>query len=72
MVDVTISRVRLRDLARLGRFQGREARRAASPPLCASRAEHLTDASSIAQALGPRPRAANSRPGTDDLVASTI
>jgi hypothetical protein len=53
MVDVTISRVRLRDLARLGRFQGWEARRAASQP-CALR------------------RAASSRPGTDDLVASTI
>ncbi len=72
MVDATISRVRLRELARLGRFQGWEARRAASPALCASRAAHLTDASGIAEALGPRPRGAGSRPATDDPVASTI
>jgi hypothetical protein len=62
MVDATISRVRLRDLARAGRFQGRESRGAGFPTLCASWAE----------ALGPRPRAASSRPDTDDLVASTI
>ena len=35
-------------------------------------AEHLTDATSIAEALGPRPRAASPRPGTDDLMASII
>jgi hypothetical protein len=45
MVDAAISRVRLRDLARLG---------------------------SIADGTPPRPRAAGSRPGADDLVASTI
>jgi hypothetical protein len=72
MIDAMISRVRLRGLARLGRFQGCSARRAGSAALCASCAEHLTDASGIAEALGPRPRAASPRPGVDDLVASII
>jgi hypothetical protein len=72
MIDATFSRVRLRGLARLGRFQGWEARSTGLPALCASCAEHLTDATSIAEALGPRPRAASPRPDTDDLVASII
>ncbi len=72
MIDATISCVRMRELAGLGRFQGWWARRAGSAPLCASRAEGLTDATGIAETFVPRPRAASSRPGADDLVASTI
>jgi hypothetical protein len=53
MVDATISRVRLRDLAGLGRRTG-------------------ADGAAIATGTSPRPSAPSSRPGTDDLVASTI
>ena len=72
MVDATISRVRLRDLACLGR--SRHGSRAFSPSAApyASRRQRITDATSIGDALPPRPGAASSRPGTDDLVASTI
>jgi hypothetical protein len=72
MVDATISRVRLHDLARLGRF--RDGSRASGPCAVPSapRRQPVTDASSIGDDLPPRPRAASSRPGTDDLVASTI
>jgi hypothetical protein len=72
MIDTPISRVRLPDLARLGRFPGWAARVAAHPARCASCAGHLTDATSIAEASGTRPRAASPRPGTCDLVASII
>jgi hypothetical protein len=72
MIDATISRVRLRGLARLGRFRGGKARVTSLPAPCASCAEHLTDATSIAEALGPHPRAASPRPDTDDLMASII
>jgi hypothetical protein len=72
MVDATISRARMRDLARLGRFR-------VAPPgrarLCDPGASHgrvVTDAASIADDPSVRPRAASSRPETDDLVASTI
>jgi hypothetical protein len=72
MGDATISRVQLRDLARLGRFRRRASRGAAFAATCASRRPSVTDATSIGDGLPPRPRAASSRPGTDDLVASTI
>ena len=72
MVAATFSRDRLRGLARLGRSRRREALVAGSPPPSVSFAAHLTDASSIGEALGPRPRAASPRPGTDDLMAATI
>ena len=72
MIDATVACVRMRELARLGRFQGWRARCAVSPPLCASCAECLTDATGIAEPLGPRPRAASSRPGVNALVASII
>jgi hypothetical protein len=38
----------------------------------ASRAQSVTDATSIGNGLIPRPRAASSRPETDVLVASVI
>ena len=72
MVDATISCARMRDLARPGRF------RPLAGPLggptgafrCAT--PRLTDAASIGLAPSPRPRAASSHPGEDDLAASTI
>jgi hypothetical protein len=72
MVDATISRVRMRDLARRGRF--RESRsRFTSPALaCASRREDSPKALGLATVLQSRPRAASSRPGGTELAASTI
>jgi hypothetical protein len=72
MVDATISCVRMRDLARLGRFRLCHGRVAAPAESCASRRLPVTDATSIGNGLSPRPRAASSRPATDDLMASTI
>jgi hypothetical protein len=72
MIDAPISCVRMRDLVRLGRYQGWDPRAAGLPAPCASRAESLTDATGIAESLGPRPRAASSRSGAGDLVASII
>ena len=72
MIDAPISCVRMRGLARLGRFQGCDAHFAASAALCASWTERLTDATGIVEALGPRPRAASPRPGVDVLEASII
>jgi len=73
MVDATISGVRMRDLTRLGRSRPRAGALAAPArdrPL--RRRQSGTDAASIATGLTPRPRAASSRPGTDDLMASPI
>ena len=77
MVDATISCVRIRDLPRPGRFRpGFEPGRASQAWLarraCASRRESGAEASTSAAALPSRPRAGSSRPGVDDLVASTI
>jgi hypothetical protein len=73
MVDATISRVRVRDLACLGRSgAGLRAAGGPQPSACASRRQSATDASGIGDGLSPRPRAASSRPETDDLMASTI
>ena len=44
--------------------------RSAAP--CASRAQPVTDATSIADDLIPRPKAASSRPEADGLMASSI
>jgi hypothetical protein len=72
MVDATISRVRMRDLACLGRSGARLRAFGPAADACASRRQAVTDASGIGDVLPPRPRAASSRPGTDDLLASTI
>ena len=55
MIDARLSRVRMRDLASLGRSR-------------------RTGPAGAASAAGTpvRPRAASSRPGTDDFVASII
>src|SRR5205814_7545148 len=72
MVDAAISRARLRDLAGLGRSRPAPPGGAGPRRPSASRRRTGADASSIAAGTSPRPRAASSRPGSDDLVASTI
>ena len=72
MIDATISRIRMRDLARRGRSRPGGGREAASRRACASRRENDTEASSIAAALPSHPRAASSCPGEGDLMASII
>jgi hypothetical protein len=64
----------MRDLARLGRFRSPvdDAGGVAAQARRASRRQPATDATSIGDGLPPRPRAASSRPGANDLVASTI
>jgi len=73
MIDATTSRVRLRDLARPGRFRPDAGRpKAAWRRACASGRENGVEASSLTTALPSRPGAASSRPGDGDLVASII
>ena len=72
MIDATISCARLRDLAGLGRFRAAPPGRAGQRSPSASRRRTGTDAFSIAAGTSPRPRQASSRPGSDDLMASTI
>jgi hypothetical protein len=72
MVDAMISRARMRDPARLGRFRLAPPGRAGLCEPGASHGRAVTDAASIADDSSVRPRAAGSRPETDDLVASTI
>src|SRR5262245_42141066 len=64
MVDATTSRARMRDLARRGRYRSPGSHFAAPRRACASRPASNTEASSLAVALRPRPRAASSRPGS--------
>jgi len=73
MRDAAISRVRMHDLASLGRFCPQSgAAFGARPVTGASRRQSATDAASIAAGLPPRPRAASSRPGACELTASRI
>jgi hypothetical protein len=72
MADATISRVRMRDLARLGRSRLAPPGRAGLCEPSASRSRPVTDAASIADRPSARPRAASSHPEIGDLVASTI
>jgi hypothetical protein len=72
MVDAAISRARLRDLACLGRCRLTGSGGAGFRQATASRRRTVTDASSIADGTPTRPRAASSRPGANDLAASTI
>jgi len=72
MIDATISCGRMHDLARLGRFGPAAAGGAGLHRPGASPRRPLTDAASIAERPPRRPRRTSSRPGTDDLTASTI
>jgi hypothetical protein len=72
MVDATISRARMHDLTALGRARGARVGVAAADTSCAARRRTGTDGAAIAAGTSPRPSAVSSRPGTDDLVASTI
>ncbi len=72
MIDATISRARLRDLACLGRSRPPDAGGAGLHWASAPRRRAATDAASIAGVPSTCPRAASSRPETDDLMASTI
>jgi hypothetical protein len=72
MVDATISCARLRDLTALGRFRPGRAGGAGALGPSASRRRTGTDGAAIAAGTSPRPSTPSSRPGTDDLVASTI
>jgi hypothetical protein len=72
MTDAATSRVRMRELARPGRFRPDAGRAAAWRRACASRRQNGAEASSLATALPSRPGAASSRPGDGDLMASVI
>jgi hypothetical protein len=73
MVDARISRVRLRDLTRLGRSRT-EQRPAGGPPpgACASRRRVVTDAHQHRQRLAAAPQSGQLAPRTYDLMASPI
>jgi hypothetical protein len=73
MVEATISRVRMRDLTRLGR--SRAAHRPASGPprgACASRRRVVTDTFGYRQRLAAAPQSGQLAPRTGDLMSSTI
>jgi hypothetical protein len=76
MVEATISRVRMGELARPGRFRPRTGVWLQPDPFSCAGVRFATGerhrGSSIATALPSRPGAASSRPGGGDLVASTI
>ena len=72
MIDATISRVRMRELARLGRSVPGHAPGRRPSDDGAPRRQSGTDADRIGSDLATRPRAASSRPGVCDLMASTI
>jgi hypothetical protein len=72
MADATISRVRMRDLVRPGRYRPDAGSEAAGRRACASRRESDTEASSLVTALPPPPEAASSRPGVGDIAASPV
>jgi hypothetical protein len=73
MIDSTISRLRMRDLGRLGR--SRDGHRPASgpPPVAsASRRRVLTDADQHRQGLAGAPQSDQLTPRSHDLAASLI
>jgi hypothetical protein len=73
MVDSKISRLRMRDLARLGR-SGADHRPASGPPpvACASRRRVLTDACRHRQGLAGAPQSGQLTPRSNDLTESPI
>jgi hypothetical protein len=72
MVDAPISCARLRDLAALRRSRLGDGGEAAAAEPSASRRRTGTDGPAIGAGTSPRPSTTSSRPGSDDLVASTI
>jgi hypothetical protein len=72
MVDAAISRVRLRDLARLGRSGPAAAGGAGLHRACAAPSRPLTDAAGIGKRPSRRPRRTSSRPAVGDLTTSPI
>jgi hypothetical protein len=73
MADATISRVRLRDLTRLGRFRTGHRPASGPPPgACASRRRVVTDALGHRQRLAAAPQSGQLTPRTCDLMASAI
>jgi hypothetical protein len=72
MVDATISRARLRDLACLGRSGLAQAGGAGSREACASPRRGLTDADRHRQALAAAPQTGRLTPGAGELMASPI
>jgi hypothetical protein len=72
MIDSEISRVRLRDLARLGRSLAVSAACSRCAGASASRGEPVTVTTGSGNGLAARPRAASSRPGDDDLSEPII
>jgi hypothetical protein len=73
MADAKISRVRLRDLTRLGRSRIGH-RPASGPPTgaCASRRRVVTDAGEHRQRLAAAPQSGQLAPRTCDLMTSAI
>jgi hypothetical protein len=73
MADATISRVRMRDLARLGRSRT-DHRPASEPPpgACASPRRVVTEAYGHRQRLAAAPQSGQLAPRTGDLTASPI
>jgi hypothetical protein len=73
MVDATISRVRMHDLARLGRSRTGHRPASGPPPgACASRRRVVTDALWHRQRLAAAPQSGQLAPRTSDLMASPI
>jgi hypothetical protein len=73
MVDATISRVRLRDLTRLGRsYSGHRPAGGPPPGVSASRRRVVTDAGEHRQRLAAAPQSGQLAPRTCDLVESPI
>jgi hypothetical protein len=73
MVEATISRVRMHDLARLGRSRTGH-RPASGPPsgACASRRRVVTDARWHRQRLAAAPQSGQLAPRTCDLATSPV
>ena len=72
MVDATISSGRLRDPAGPGRSRTHNGRAAAAVGASAARRRTAADGAAIAGGTPARPRPPGSRPGANDLGASTI
>jgi hypothetical protein len=72
MIDSKISRVRLRDLTRLGRSRAASAACSRCAGASASRGEPVTVTTSSDAGLAARPRAASSRPEGGGLLESII